>query len=83
MSELADARARLALNEAKINVLKQCATRIERDLLRFAVGLARDGYGKDEILQAIEAQRPNFDEAVKAALRSITIMDLLASAQDG
>jgi hypothetical protein len=31
----------------------------------------------------VKAQRPAFDEAVKAALRTVTIMELLASAQDG
>jgi hypothetical protein len=78
-----DARARLRLNEEKIRVLRQCGERIEADMLRFAESLARDGYTKEQILEAVKAQRPAFDEAVKAALRTVTIMELLASAQDG
>jgi hypothetical protein len=78
-----DARARLRLNEEKIRVLRQCGERIEADMLRFAESLARDGYTKEHILEAVKAQRPAFDEAVKAALRKVPILVLLASAQDG
>jgi hypothetical protein len=83
MSELADARAQLRLNEAKIAALKLFASQFEKNLLALVESLARQGYTKDEIIQAIEAARPNFEEGARTALRSITIMDLMASANDG
>ena len=83
MSERDELGERICRNERKIAVLRECGARIERDMLRLAESLARDGFTKGQILEAIEQQRPSFDAAVQAALREVTIMELMESAQDG
>jgi hypothetical protein len=71
------------MNDAKIEILENCKRQTEEGLTKFVEDLARAGYNEDEIKQALEAHRPTFDAAVQHALRTVTILDLIAGVHGG
>jgi len=79
----AELRAAVRLNEAKIEALRAYGDRFQQALLTMAEDLARQGATKTQILDAVDALRPAFDDGAKTTLRAVTIEAMLTEASNG
>jgi hypothetical protein len=58
MSEIQELKRQILTNDAKIKTLRLYGEAFERSLFKFAEDLARDGYSKEEIAEAIRSTGP-------------------------
>jgi hypothetical protein len=58
MSEIQQLKRQMLTNDAKIKTLGLYGEAFERSLFKLAEGMARDGYSKEEIAEAIRSTGP-------------------------
>lgn len=71
MTEQQQLKNRIAVNEVKIGALRAYGKAFEASLHDLALGLARDGYSKEEIETAIRATMPTLQtgcDEIQAAI---------------
>ena len=79
----ADIRERLRASNRELKVVQAVSAQWERSLLKLAQDMAEAGHTKAEIMDAIELSKERFHEDCRRAVRQATIVDMLASANDG